>query len=92
MSIYTKLLQAGLLPEFINYEQAEKVAAYICPDCFTSAIKDHIVKGKTTDNGDVLVNTLSLLEFVEQEDKKFIKKCKDERLLYLMEIKEGEIE
>ena len=92
MSIYTKLLQEGSLPEFINCEQAIIVVDCVCHECFMSAIDNHIVKVKTNDNGDILVNTVSLLEFVEQADKNYIKKCKQGRLKYLKDIKEGKIE
>ena len=92
MNSYTKLLRAGLLPEFINYEQAEIVATNICHDCFTAAIDDHTVESKTKDNGDISINTVSLLKFLEQADKKCVNRRQNERLLYLMEIKDGKIE
>ena len=92
MSIYTKLLQAGLLPEFINCEQAMIVVDSICHECFMAAIDNHIVNVKVNDNGDILINTVSLLEFAEQKDENYIQKCRQDRLKYLMELNEGEIE
>ena len=73
MSKYAQLLQEGSLPEFINYEQATNVADCICDECFSRLVADHSIESKKNDNGDCLINTVSLLEFVEQADKNYIK-------------------
>lgn len=92
MSKYTKLLQVGLLPEFITCEQAEIITDCICHDCYISAIDNHIVKSKINDNGVISINTVSLLEFADQEDKKYYNKCQNERIVYLMGLEENETE
>lgn len=92
MSKYAQLLQEGSLPEFINYEQATNVADCICDECLSRLLADHTIESKKNDNGDRLINTVSLLEFVEQADKNYIKRCKQDRLKYLKDLKEGKIE
>ena len=86
MSKYTQLIQNGSLPEYISFEQAANVADCLSDKGLLELINVRTIESKELDNGDRVINTVSLLEYMEQLDNDYIKDCQDDRLKYLKDL------
>ena len=89
MSKYSDLLQDGSLPEFINFEQAANVADCLSNKRIQMLIDGCFVESIELDNGEIAIDTVSLLEYMEKLDNNYIRDCQDDRLNYLKALKES---
>lgn len=79
-------IDKDLVPETVTFEQAAEMTE-ICDKCLMNAAIKGMIETKKLDNGDFVINTMSLLNYVNEIDRITMMERRKERLNYLIELK-----
>ena len=79
-------INKDLVPETITFEQAAEMAE-ICNNCLMDAAVKGMIELKKIENGSFVINTISLLDYINEIDRITMMERRKERLNYLIELK-----
>lgn len=84
------LIEKGLAPKTLNLKQAAKAADGISTDLMIQMLEEeNSIKRKKLDSGDYEIDTLSLLDCLDRNHEKLVNHYEQERIDYLMDLKQG---
>ena len=79
-------INKDIVPETVTFEQAAKLSD-ICKNCLMDAAIKGMIETKKLDNGDIVINTMSLLNYINEIDRITMMERRKKRLNYLIELK-----
>lgn len=83
------LVEKGLVPKYLTLKQAAKVADEITPEDIIEMLEHEEGVKYKFDAGEYQVDTLSLLDYLDGFHKCYVDDLEQERLDYLMDLKQG---
>lgn len=79
-------INKDIVPETVTFEQAAELSD-ICKNCLMDAAIKGMIEVKKLENGSFVINTISLLDYIDEIDRITMMERRKERLNYLIELK-----